>query len=83
MFEELLKRSECRIACRRLGIIEVRKSGNHVLLLSLAIDGTKWDGLKRSIPEVNYYTAYFFVFHYTSFCHYSFVFPAHGLFVHH
>ena len=54
MLEELLKRSECRIACRRLGIIEVRKSGSHVLLFSAAIDKVKWEGLKRSIPKVEY-----------------------------
>ena len=53
MLEELLKRSECRMACRRLGIVEVRRSGPHMLLLSSAIDAVKWEGLSRSIPEAS------------------------------
>lgn len=54
MLEELLRRSECRMACRRLGIIEVRRSGAHMLLLSSAIDNVKWEGLSRVIPKVRF-----------------------------
>lgn len=51
MFSELLDRSTCRIACRRLGITELKRVGSYALLLSSAIDQVKWDGLQRIVPE--------------------------------
>jgi hypothetical protein len=55
MLDELLKRSECRMACRRLSISEARREGPHLLLISAAIDNVKWASLDRSVPEVRMY----------------------------
>ena len=55
MLDELLKRSESRMACRRLGVSEVRRTDGHVMLFSSAIDNVKWEGLQRSVPEVCVY----------------------------
>ena len=43
------------MACRRLGVSEVRRTDGHVMLFSSAIDNVKWEGLQRSVPEVCVY----------------------------
>lgn len=52
LFERLVRRSQCRVLCRRLGITEVRLvDGKHAFFLSSAIDKKKWKAMSAVIPE--------------------------------
>lgn len=52
--DELLQRSLVRIHARRVGIVEVKRSGKDVIFLAAGISKNKWQQIidKKIIPEV-------------------------------
>ena len=51
LVERLVRRSQCRILARRLGVHEARRVGAHVFFASRAIDKAKWKPMTAVVPE--------------------------------